>query len=284
MAEILLNIIGISALIAVPSNSILLGLNSGKLNFREIFGKKKILIKYILTMFVITPLLVVILFLTIGPYNGVWTAMFIIAVTPAAPSIVKYIDKLGCDKNISLAWLVITIFLSLIFVPLNLLIVENIVNMDIDLSVFPVFIKLMTLFIIPILAGFLFSKYFKDKVPIITKFLEPVSKLAMIALVLSLLIIAVPLMIKAGIFQILLILIFILIALTIAHIMGSPDQAYGPILPYSVILRLPAPAIVISQVNHTVQKHMVVIISFTIIGIIVISIYNKIFFGKKSSK
>ena len=41
MAEILLNIIGISALIAVPSNSILLGLNSGKLNFREIFGKKK---------------------------------------------------------------------------------------------------------------------------------------------------------------------------------------------------------------------------------------------------
>ncbi len=65
MAEILLNIIGISALIAVPSNSILLGLNSGKLNFREIFSKKKILIKYILTMFVITPLLVVILFLTI---------------------------------------------------------------------------------------------------------------------------------------------------------------------------------------------------------------------------
>ncbi len=63
--------------------------------------------------------------------------------------------------------------------------------------------------------------------------------------------------------------------------MGSPEKEFGQILPYSIILRLPAPTVILTKLNDTMEMHLPVIISYTIRATIVMIIYNKILFGKK---
>jgi hypothetical protein len=155
-------------------------------------------------------------------------------------------------------------------------------NLDIDLGIGDVTLKIFFMFILPMLTGFLISKYSRQNViQKIKKILEPVSKIAMLTLVVCLLILAVPLIISKGIVPFSLILLFILVALIISHFMGSPEKMFGPILPHSVISRLPAPAIVLMQVNNTVEVHIATVLTYTILGAVIMAVYHKIFFGKR---
>ncbi len=282
MGKILLTIIGISAIIAIPTQSLLLSLKAGKTYFRELFGDKSILLRYIVTMFIIAPLLAVVFSWLFGPYNGLWVGIFTIAVTPASPGLVKKMNKLSGERNISIAWMITTIFLSLIFIPVNLIIVQNYLNLDIDLGIDEVFLKLMLLFVLPMAIGFLISRYAASIVPALIKILDPVSKVSMLLLVVSLLIAAVPLIISKGIIPVLLILAFIIVELIISHLMVSPHNRFGPVLSYSVVLRLPAPAIVLMQINNSVDRYMSVVLTYTILGFIVLMVYEKLILKKNS--
>ena len=281
MAEILLTIIGLSAIIAIPSQSIVLGLNAGKLYFKELFSHKALLIRFIFTMFVIIPGVVVLFSYLTGNLINIWSVILIIAVAPASPGVIKNMKKLEEDQNVSIAWMILTMLLSLIFFPVILLLLEMYLGIDLKLGILDVVLKLLILFIIPMGIGFLISKYFQEKAEILKKILNPVSKAAMLALIFSLLISSVPMIISKGINPILLLLSFIIVSLLIAHLMGSPKREFGPILPYSIILRLPAPAVILTKLNNTMEIHLPVIISYTILAAIVMLIYNKIFFGKK---
>lgn len=283
MAEILLTIIGLSAIIAIPSQSIVLGLNAGKLYFKELFSHRTLLIRFIITMFVIIPGVVVLFSYLTGNLISIWSVVLIISVAPASPGVIKNMGKLEGVQNVSIAWMILTMLLSLIFFPLILISLEKYLGIDLKLGIADVIIKLMILFIVPMGIGFLISKYFQEKAEILKKILNPVSKVAMLALIFSILISSVPMIISNGINPILLLLSFIIVALVIAHLMGSPEKEFGPILPYSIILRLPAPAVIITKLNNTMEIHLPVIISYTILAALVMLIYNKIFFGKKKS-
>jgi predicted Na+-dependent transporter len=281
MLKTLLTIVGLSAVIAIPAQSLLLSLKAGKTHFGELFEHKKILLRYILTMFILTPFLAVIFFWIFGARDGLWVGIFVIAVTPASPGMVKKMSKLSGEHNVSIAWMITTIFLSLIFIPINLTIVQNYLDLDVNLGIEDVFLKLMLMFILPMAIGFLISEYLNKYAASLIKILDPLTKIAMLALVVSLLILSVPLIISKGIIPLLLILAFIIVALIIAHFMGSPEKLFGPILPYSVISRLPAPAIILMQINNTVEKHMSVVLTYTILGVIVMILYDKLIFKNK---
>ncbi|MBS1518996.1 MAG: hypothetical protein JSS91_12990 [Bacteroidetes bacterium] len=280
MTEILLKVIGLSAVIAIPTQSVLLGLNAGRPYLNELLSGWKILIKYAVTMFIIIPLVAVIFNFVFQDYRSLWIAVLIISIAPASPGMVKNILKLSGNYNISIAWMIFTIIFSIILIPFILLILENLFNINIDLGIDDVVLRMAILFLIPMGLGFLISKYLNKNKSILKEIISVVSKTAMLVLVICMLIIAVPLIIKNGIVPILLITAFILTALVISHFISLPERSWGPILPYSIVLRLPAPAIVLSQINNTMGKHLVVIITYTIMGILLMAIYNKIFCGK----
>jgi hypothetical protein len=133
------------------------------------------------------------------------------------------------------------------------------------------------------LIGFLISKYLTDYAPSVLKIFELISKVATLVMAVCLLIIAVPMLIKKGIIDFILILIFQIIALTISLFLDFTRKRYGPILAYSVVLRLPAPALVLAGINDKIKIFAPEIISFAIIGIIVMTIYNKLFHRKVKS-
>jgi len=281
LAEILLSIIGISAIAAIPAQSVVLGLNTGRPYFKELLSQKSLLARFTITMFVIIPAVVILFSFITGNLINIWSAVLIISVAPASPGVIKNMRKLEGDQNVSTAWMILTMILSLIFFPLILLSLEKYLDIDLKLGISDVLIKLMLLFIFPMSIGFLISKYFQGKAEILKKILIPLSKVAMITLIISLLISSVPMIISKGMIPVILLLSFIIVSLIIAHLMGSPGNEFGPILPYSIILRLPAPAVILTKLNNTMEIHLPVLISYTILAAIVMMVYNKIFFREK---
>ncbi|MFZ1320704.1 MAG: hypothetical protein WAT71_04035, partial [Ignavibacteria bacterium] len=227
------------------------------------------------------PIVVILFSYLTGNLISIWSVVLIIAVAPASPGVIKNMSKLEGDQNVSIAWMILTMILSLIFFPVILLLLETYFGIELKLGISDVVIKLLILFIAPMAIGFLVSKYFNNKADLIKKILNPVSKIAMIILIISLLISSAPMIISKGIMPIIFLLSFIIVALIIAHLMGSPEKEFGPILPFSIILRLPAPAVILTKLNNTMEMHLPVIITYTILATIVMIVYNKIFFGKK---
>ena len=284
MPEIILKIIGISAILAIPTQSVLLGMNAGMPYFKEFIANKKVVFKYIVTMFIVTPLIAVIFNYFFQDFRSLWIAVLIISLNPASPGMIKSMTKLSGEANISTIWMIITIILSLIFIPINLLILESVMKIQINLGIIPVVTRLTILFLIPMAAGILIKEYLPKYESMIKKIFTPVSKIALVVLIICLLYNAVPMIIAKGLSFEILLLAFIITVLIIAHFVSAPEKIIGPILPYSIVQRLPAPAIILTQLNNTMEQHIPVIISYSILGTIVMLFYNKFFIRNYKSE
>lgn len=277
MAKILLQIIGISAMIAVPASSLLMSLEFGKPNFRSLKGKTSMLFRYSLAMFIIMPAIAV-LFYFIGENNSLWIGVMLVSLAPAAPGVVKSMTKLEGDKEMTLAWFIVSIIYAVILTPLDVLVIEQVFSVDLELGFVQVFSKMFSFFLLPMLIGFLISAFLPSLIVPLKKIIGPISKIAMLLLVLALLIVAVPIIAKQGIVNILFVLGFLIIALIAGQIIGHPEKQYGPILSSSLIMRLPASAIVLAQINDTVKIHAPVIIMYMILGLISMAVAKKLIF------
>lgn len=282
MIQTILSVLGISVIIAIPSSMIALGLKAGRPYLKELFGKPKLLTKYFLVMFILMPALALAFYFIDPGHQQVWIAVLVISISPASPGLIKGITKLGGDSGLSTAWMITAIFLSFIMIPVNLLIIEQLLNIDVKIGIGAVIIKLLVMFIIPILIGFRICKYRPNYVSFLSEILENISKIATIVLVICLLIIAVPMIIQRGIIDFSLILLFIIVSLAITHFIESSDKMHRPMLSYSVILRLPAPAVVLAGINGMTEVFAPEILSFVITGTIVMAAYKKLFYRKEN--
>jgi hypothetical protein len=97
------------------------------------------------------------------------------------------------------------------------------------------------------------------------------------------LIIAVPVLMNKSLVSMGLILAFILIILGLSLLFELPGEKYGPILAYSVVLRLPTPALVLAALNGMTKVFAPDLIAFFFLGIILMMLYSKLFYGKKKT-
>jgi len=281
LTETVLTILKISVIVAIPSSMIVLALKAGRPYLKELFGNPKLLMKYFLVMFILMPALALLFYSLDAAHHTVWMAVIVISISPPFPGMIKSISKLGGNAGLSTAWMITSIFISFIMIPVNLLIIEQILNIDAKIGIDAVIIKLMLMFIIPMLIGFMISRYRPNYVSFILEIMELVSKIASVVMVVCLLIIAVPMIIQSGIVEFSLILLFLIISLVISHFIESADRKHGPILSFSVITRLPAPAVILAGINGMTMVYAPTIFTFMITGIILMAVYNKMFFGKK---
>ncbi len=279
MEKILLQIIGISAMLAVPTSSFVMSLEFGKPNFRELSGKTSMLFRYSLAMFIIMPA-IALLFFFVGNNNNLWIGVMLVSLAPAAPLVVKSMGKLDGNKELGLAWFLVAIIYSVVLTPLDVLIIEEVFSVNLDLGFLEVMNKMLIFFLLPMLAGFLISIFVPGWSKPLTKIIGPISKIASVVLILCLFIVAVPVIISKGISNTLFVLGFLVIALIVGQIFSYPERKQGPILSTSLVMRLPASAIVLAQINDKIQIHAPVIIMYLILGLVVMTIANKLIFKK----
>lgn len=282
MRDVLIKILSISVLIGVPSSTFLLGLNFGKFTIQELKKHYSMILRFTLVMFVIMPMTALTLIFVIPEYKEIWSGIFLVSIAPAMPVIFKISDKQGQDSRIVLIWFVIAIVLSIFFIPLNLTIAEYILNLNFELGFLKVLWKLLMLFVLPMVAGFIIHDYYPDLSSKIVKPINLLSKAALLVLLITFLIISVPILMKSGPLQILIVTSFLIFAFTIGIIFGKSGNISSPLLEASLLLRFPAPAIVFTQINNTVEKHAPVIIIYTVMGFIIMSLAMKLYYRKKT--
>lgn len=283
MAELILTILKYSVIIAIPSSMMVLSMEADKPYLKVLYHNPKMVLRYFLVMFILVPALALALYFFDIDNRHTWMAVLIISLSPASPGMLKSLNKINGDTNISIAWMITAILLSVIMLPINLFIISKILNVNIDLGVDDVVMKLFIMFLLPMILGFLICKFIPKIVPGLMKILGLISKVASIIVIICVLIVAVPVLMNKSLISIGLILAFLLISLGLALLFELPGEKYGPILAYSVILRLPAPALVLAALNGMTRVFAPDLIAFLLLGIILMMIYSKLFYGKKKS-
>jgi predicted Na+-dependent transporter len=280
MAELLLKIIGICAMIAIPAASLLTSLNLGRPHFKSLTGLTSMLFRYSLAMFIIMPTFAVLMYFLTGKDNPLWLGVMTISLSPAAPGIIKSMKKLEGNQELSSAWFLISILYCVILTPLSVLILEQVFSVDLDLGFDNVLMKMLTFFILPMIAGFLIYRFAPGIVETLKKILNPVVKITMLVMIVALLIVSVPMIMKQGLTNILLSVGFLIVALLLGLLFGYPERQYGPILPFSLVMRLPASAIILAQINNFLMQFAPVILMYILLGTILMAVAKKLIFNK----
>ncbi|MBK6773675.1 MAG: hypothetical protein IPG78_16385 [Ignavibacteria bacterium] len=281
MAELILTVLKYSVILAIPASMMVLSMESEKPYLKVLYNNPKMMLRYFLVMFVLVPALALALYYFDIDNRQTWLAVLVISLSPASPGMLKSLNKINGDTKISIAWMITAILLSVIMLPVNLFIIDRFIKFKIDLGIDDVMIKLFIMFLLPMIVGFMISKFIPKAVPGLKKILGLISKVASITLIICVLIIAVPVLMNKSLVSMGLILAFLIITLGLSLLFELPKEKYGPILAYSVVLRLPAPALVLASINGMTKVYAPEIITFLLLGIILMMIYSKAFYGKK---
>ena len=281
MAELILTVLKYSVILAIPASMMVLSMEAEKPYLKVLYNNPKMMLRYFLVMFVLVPALALALYYFDIDNRHTWLAVLVISLSPASPGMLKSLNKINGDTKISIAWMITAILLSVIMLPVNLFIIDRFIKFKIDLGIDDVMIKLFIMFLLPMIVGFIISKFIPKIVPGLMKILGLISKVASITLIICVLIIAVPVLMNKSLASMGLILAFLIITLGLSLLFELPKEKYGPILAYSVVLRLPAPALVLASINGMTKVYAPEIITFLLLGIILMMIYSKLFYGKK---
>lgn len=274
MAEILIKILGISVLIGIPSTSFLTGLHFGKPHLRDFPMHMPVVFRYSLIMFILMPAIAVILHFADSQHKVIWSGIFLVCISPVMPMLVAKSDSGLKSSRAKMAWYIIALVYSVVLIPLILFVVREIFSFDFKLGIEAITMKLVLMFMLPMFIAFFLSAN-KKLAKTAEKIIDPVNKIAMIVLILCLLIIAIPAVIEMGALPIVLVAAFVIAAFLIGIFGGWYHKKPGTILASSLLLRLPAPAIVFAQTNGTLKEHLPVILCYVILGVIVSRIADK---------
>jgi bile acid:Na+ symporter, BASS family len=275
MVKHILSFVGILAMIAAPSQALLLGLATGRPGMRELFAEPKVALRFFLATFVIMPALAISLGLFTSIPWPVWAGLALISITPPGTGLSAKALKLAGDSQIGLAWQALAVVLSIFTIPLTVFVAERILDLKLELGFAPVVQKILIFYVLPVAGGFLVHALWPGAGATIRKLLNPVSKGAQTLLLLLVLILAVPLLLKVGVVSILLVLGFVASAILIGHLLGGPPQELRPTLAAALATRWVAPALILARVNHSTREVAPVLLTYLIGGALLMMLYGR---------
>lgn len=281
MAELVLTVLKYSVIISIPSSVLVLSMEANKPYLKVLYNNPKMLLRYFSVMFILVPAFALALYFFDIDNRHTWMAVLVISLSPASPGMLKSLYRINGESNISIAWMITAILISVVMLPVNLFIIAKILSFNIDLAIDEVMIKLFIMFLLPMSAGFLICKFIPEKVPGLMKIMGLISRISAVVLTICVLIVAIPVLINKSLLSLGLILAFLMITLGLSLLLELPDEKYGPILAYSVVLRLPAPALVLASINGMTRVFAPDLIAFLLIGFILMTAYSKLFYGRK---
>jgi predicted Na+-dependent transporter len=119
MREALPQILGILVLVSVPLTGLCLGIETGRAYLSQLWRMPRVLVRFFLATFVLMPALAVVIRLSENLPPAVWAGLLLISMTPASPGFYSKANRLSADAEISLAWQLTSVLLSIVTIPLN---------------------------------------------------------------------------------------------------------------------------------------------------------------------
>jgi predicted Na+-dependent transporter len=275
MLKLILTVVQILVLIVVPLGAFLLGLATGRPYLRLLLARPGVLLRFFLATFVVMPTMAIGL-AWLRPIPAVWAGLALISMTPPAAGLSEKVVKIGGDEKIGLAWQALAVVLCVFTIPLTLLLAERIRGLSVELGIAEVLKKILILYLVPQLAGFLVRHLWPTAGDSLGKILKHVSTFAGLLLVLLVLIMAVPLLFSQHIVNILIVVGFVACAILISHLLGGPPPELRPTLAGALATRWIAPALVLAQINHSTREIAPVLITYVFAGVLLMMVYGRL--------
>jgi BASS family bile acid:Na+ symporter len=276
MREALPQILGILALIAVPLTGLCLGIETGRAYVSQLLRMPGVLIRFFLATFVIMPALAVVIRLSENLSPAVWVGLLLISMTPPSPGFHSKVRKLSVGAEMSLAWQLTSVLLSIVTIPLTLLILENALGLQLNWGIGAVTRKILLVYLAPVMAGMLWRRLSLPIATSVARIAIPISKVTLLLLVLLIVLIGAKPLISLGARSLLIVLLFVAVAILVGHLLGTPPPNLRPTLAGALAMRFPAPAFVLAKLNGILGPITPVILAYLIFGGVLLGLYSKL--------
>ena len=234
------------------------GLLATREDLLYVWRRPGLLARSLVAMFVIMPLLAVFLVSQFGYQQAVDIALVALAISPVPPLLPRRVTQSGGRTPFGLGMMVTAAVLSIVFIPLALRILGRFEEKPFAMTPGDVASLIGMSVLLPVAAGMLLRKVAPQ---VATRIVKPVSKFAIICLLLSVL----PVLVKVfpvawsliGDGTIIGIVAFIVAGLIVGHLLGGPNPDERVTLALLTACRHPALALAIAAANFPDQKRVV---------------------------
>ena len=274
MREALPQILGNLVLVSVPLTGLCLGIETGQAYLSKLLRMPGVLVRFFLATFVLLPALAVIIRMSKNVPPAVWIGLLLISMTPSSPGFYGKAHKLSADAEISLAWQLTSVLLSIVTIPLTLLIVEDALGLQLNLGIGVVTKKILLVYLIPVVAGMLLQRLSLPIATVVARIAAPISKVASVLLVLLIAAIGAKPMLSLGMRSLLVVLLFVADAILVGNLLGAPPANLRPTLAAALATRFPAPAFVLANLNGILGSIAPVILAYLVFGSVLLALYR----------
>ena len=247
------------------------GLGASLRDATSLFRRPGLLLRSLVSMYVIMPLVAVALVTAFDLHPAVKIALVALSVSPVPPILPWKQLKAGGSSEYTFGLLVTTAVLAIVVIPLSIKILDQVFVRSIAMPVDPIAVLVFTTVLAPLTLGI----FIREVMPTFAgRIAKPVGLIGLVLLILGIL----PVLFKAmpaivsliGNGTLLAIVVFVLLALAAGHWLGGPESENRSVLGLSTASRHPGVALAIAHINFPeVKLSAAAILLYMLVGAIV---------------
>ncbi len=201
-----------------------IGLQEGFRNLSILWQRPSLLIRCLIAAFVVVPVAGIVILKLLPMMNpSTRLALAIMAICPGAPLTYKKLTSMKASTALAGSFQATTSLFAVVLVPLWFIIFSAIFPREASVNEVEVFKQVTTVQFLPILLGLAIHKWLPT---LADDILEPVKKICswmFIGLVIVILVVALPLVLKVGVLNVVATVVFVTIAILAGHYLGGPE-------------------------------------------------------------
>ncbi|MBV8165016.1 MAG: hypothetical protein JOZ91_12205 [Candidatus Eremiobacteraeota bacterium] len=282
MAAKLLLAINILVLIALPLQTLELGVQTGGPQFRKLRLQPGLALRFFLASFVVMPALAILLDVFERVPNALWVGLALMSMSPPAPPAARRLLKTG-DFDIALAWQAEAFLISVVTVPITCYLIAAVLHLSLDLNFVPVLVKSVLFYGAPMVVGLLIRRLWPQLAAAMVKPLNAIFVPAFALLTLLVWVVGAPAIWHFGVVNALIVVSFVILAIVVAYILGGPDANERVTLAVVLAARFPLPALLLAQANGKVQAILPVVLVYIVAGVIAVPLFAKLIGAKPAT-
>ena len=279
MAAKLLLVINILVLIALPLQTLELGVQTGGPQFRKLSQHPGLALRFFLASFVIMPALAILLDVAERVPNALWVGLALMSMSPPAPPAARRLLKMG-DFDVALAWQADAFLISVVTVPITCYVIASVLHLSLDLNFVPVLVKSVLFYGAPMVVGLLIRRFWPQRAAAMVKPLNAIFVPAFALLALLVLVVGAPVIWHFGIINALIVVGFVIVAVIVAYLLGGPSANERVTLAVVLAARFPLPALMLAQANGKVQAILPVVLVYLVTGVVAVPLFAKLIGAK----
>jgi BASS family bile acid:Na+ symporter len=276
MRETLLQALKIALGIAIPLASFSTGVRAANIDPLWLFRRRSLLVRSLLSIFVLVPLATVFLLTIIKAPQAVSAGVLVtvLAVGIGPPAAMKRTSAKGADVTYEVELNIVVQLLAIVFIPIAIAVLGAYYHFAFRLDATRVAITVLERVVIPVAVGILLTRLAPRLARPLARIAGPLVQLLLLAVIVLALIATWKSLLAIGGPAWLTIAAVALLALGIGHLSGGADRGQRSVLAAFSVMRFPALALLIASILPRGRQLLPFILAYTLCALLFTAVYG----------